>query len=278
MLAIRSESSCLSLLAGKIGEYNPDMHSTPYEDVDSLLKSLLSRMRQTIHERLIGLYLYGSLVTGDFDPGISDIDLLAVTESDITPTESKALSAFHWDFARDNPIWEDRLDIVYLSLPALRDFRFAKSPTVISPGEPFHMREGEALRDWLQNWYIVRDAGVTLFGPPPTEIIPAISQQEFEQAVRNYAFEVSERVLHQPSRKIQAYVILTMCRVLYLLRTGKQTSKRRAAFWACEEFSEWSPLIQSALAWRLAGQEENVDHAATRAETIRVVQFFKELI
>ncbi len=203
------------------------MLHTSYTDINRLLESFLSHIQQIFQEKLVGLYLYGSLTTGDFDPDSSDIDLLAVTSSQITAPEFDALRAMHRDFARDNPEWEDRIDAVYLPVAALRTFRSEKNPIVVSPGEPFHVREGEALRDWLQNWYIVRENGLALFGPPPKAIIPLITQDEFVAAVRRYAAEVSERVRHEmDSRKSQAYTILTMCRVLHVHRTGKQASKR----------------------------------------------------
>ncbi len=40
---------------------------TPYADINELLDQLLSRIQAILSERLIGLYLFGSLVTGDFD-------------------------------------------------------------------------------------------------------------------------------------------------------------------------------------------------------------------
>ncbi len=249
------------------------MLHTSYTDINRLLESFLSHIQQIFQEKLVGLYLYGSLTTGDFDPDSSDIDLLAVTSSQITAPEFNALRAMHRDFTRDNPEWEDRIDAVYLTVAALRTFRSEKNPIVISPGEPFHVREGEALRDWLQNWYIVRENGLALFGPPPKAVIPPITQDEFVEAVRRYAAEVSGWIGHERNRKSQAYAILTLCRALHVHRTGKQVSKRQAALWAQEELPEWSRLIQSALAWRQAWRDEHVDHAATRTETMQFVKF-----
>jgi len=252
------------------------MLDTPYANINRLLESLLSRIRRIFHERLVGFYLYGSLTTGDFDPDSSDIDLLAVISSQITAPEFDALRAMHRDFARDNPEWEDRVDVVYLPVMSLRTFRSEKSPIVISPGEPFHVREGETLRDWLQNWYVIRESGLALFGPPPKAIIPPITQDEFVDAVRRYATEVSERVRHERDRKSQSYAILTMCRALYVHRTGKEASKRQAALWAQQELPEWSRLIQDALAWRQAWREEHIDHL--NAETNRFVNFVSDQI
>ncbi len=40
---------------------------------------------------LVGLYLYGSLVVGDFDESRSDIDLLAVTRGLLAPETERAI-------------------------------------------------------------------------------------------------------------------------------------------------------------------------------------------
>ena len=51
---------------------------TAYADINELLEILLTSMQKILGEKLVGLYLYGSLVIGDFDPAISDIDLFAL--------------------------------------------------------------------------------------------------------------------------------------------------------------------------------------------------------
>ncbi len=253
------------------------MPKTPYADIDRLLESLLSRMRHIFQEKLVGVYLYGSLTTGDFDPEISDIDLLAATASDVSDREFEALRALHRDFARDNPGWEDRVEVAYLSVAALRTFRSERSPiAVISPGEPFHMTE--AGREWLMNWYVVRERGVALFGPPAESLIAPITREEFAGCVRDYAADWGDRIEDVRDRKEQAYATLTMCRALHLHRTGKQASKRQAALWAQEELPQWSGLILNALTWREAWREGEVDHDATRAETVRFVKFVRDRI
>ena len=253
------------------------MQETSCADINALLESLLSHLRNIFQEKLVGLYLCGSLTTGDFDPEISDIDLLAAISSDVSDREFEALRAMHRDFVHDNPAWEDRVEVAYLSVTALRTFRSETSQiAVISPGEPFHMKE--AGKDYLQNWYAVRESGVALFGPPAKAIIAPITEDEFVQAVRYYASWMGEAVNDVRHRKGQAYAILTMCRALHVHRNGRQASKRQAAQWAQEEMREWSWLIQSALAWRKAWREDDVDHAATYADTVHFVNFVRDQI
>ena len=47
-------------------------------EIEALLGRLTDEIRRNSNDSLVGLYVYGSLVTGDFDKYRSDIDLLAV--------------------------------------------------------------------------------------------------------------------------------------------------------------------------------------------------------
>lgn len=250
---------------------------TLYPDINRLLDTLLSQIQIILSDKLVSLYLYGSLVTGDFDHDISDIDLLAVTSSDLDPAEFDRLQQMHDDIADQNKQWDNRIEIAYLSTAALKTYKSHPSNiAIISPGEPFHTKEAGI--DWLINWYIVREKGIPLFGPSPDIIIDPITHEEFIQAVidqtKDWGMSAAGGGLdHIHSRPYQAYAILTMCRALYAFKNGDQVSKKQAALWAQKELPEWSSLISNALAWREAYREQDVDHAATLPETVGFVRF-----
>ncbi|MBI4219315.1 MAG: DUF4111 domain-containing protein, partial [Chloroflexi bacterium] len=145
---------------------------------------------------------------------------------------------------------------------------------VISPGEPFHMKDAD--RGYLMNWYSVRERGVRLFGPPSTTVIPPIAHDEFVRTVRDYIPWLGEWLRDVRDRKAQAYAILTMCRALYLHTTGEPAGKRRVALWAQQRLPDWAGLIRGALEWRAAWRETNVDAAATYGDTVRFVEFVTE--
>ena len=253
------------------------MHPTPYPDVNSLLDNLLFQMQQVLGANLVGLYLYGSLVTGDFDHECSDIDLLAVTASDVDEQEFAGLQEMHTAFARVHKEWEGRIEVAYLSAAALQTFRDQRSQiVVISPGEPLNIKD--AGEDWLINWYIVREQGVTLFGPPPTMLIDAITKDEFIHCVKKHAEEWNQWIEHAQEQKAQSYAMLTMCRALYAVTNGEQSSKKQAAEWVGQQWSEWSDLLQEALRWRADRSTEPVDDAATYPQTVRFMQFASEKI
>src|SRR6266496_5041996 len=245
---------------------------TPYADINELLEILLSEMQKILGEKLIGFYLYGSLVIGDFDPTISDIDLVAALASDLDVKEFEALQKMHVDFAHQHKEWDDRIEVCYISVAALQTVKTGTSQVAnISPGEPFHKRETSI--EWLISWYVVRETSITLFGPSPQTIIEPISKDEVLQVIRTHAKAWDEWIYDMHNRKSQAYAILTMCRALYTLKYGEQVSKKQAALWAEKEFPAWASLIENALLWREAWRNENVDHDATFQETLRFVRF-----
>lgn len=251
------------------------MPVTPYPDIDDLLSGLLSQIHRILGKKLIGLYLYGSLVTGDFDEEISDVDLLAATASDIDDQEFDQLRKMHNDFVSNHPRWDNRIEIAYLSVTALKTFKSHISKiAVISPGEPFHIKE--AGKDWLINWWVMREQGIPLLGPAPTVLIEPITKAEFLQAVQDQAREWGEWIHHMRQRKSQAYAVLTMCRALYAYENGEQVSKNQAARWAAEHLPLWASLIHRALVWRHERQDKEVDHEATFPETVRFVRFVIE--
>jgi len=77
-------------------------------------------LAQKVQNKLVGLYLYGSLTTNGFDPLRSDVDLLAVLSSDLTEPELNRLLAVHSDLVHHNPAWDDRIEVVYVPVPALK--------------------------------------------------------------------------------------------------------------------------------------------------------------
>jgi hypothetical protein len=248
------------------------MQPTAYPDINNPLTFLLSQVQRVLGKKLVGLYLYGSLVTGDFDDEISNIDLLAATSGDIDEPEFDELQKMQDDTVQNYPKWEGRLEIAYLSQQALKTFRTHTSTmAVVSPGEPFHFND--AGRDWLMNWYMVREKGITLFGPPPEAIIELISRAEFVKAVKEHAVAWRRWIDDAHSRPFQAYAILTLCRALYTCKNGEQVSKIKAASWAEQELPEWSSLIRNAVLWRRAWREEDVDHSATMPETRRFANY-----
>lgn len=233
-------------------------------------------MQSILGEKLLGLYLYGSLVTGDFDKNTSDIDLLAVLETDIDDKEFEALQKMHQDFASEHREWDNRIEVQYMPKLALRNFKTKDSEVVvISPGEPFHKRI--VGKHFLINWYIVQEKSLTLFGADPKTIIDHISKEEFIQSNKDHVKNWGEWVKDMHTKRAQGYAILTLCRAFYAVKNGEQLSKKQAAEWVKKELPEWSYLISNALKWRTS-EDNKIKDETTYLETEEFVNFVRNKI
>lgn len=220
---------------------------------------------------LVGLSLYGSAVSGGFDPGVSDLDLVAVTARDAADLDLEALDRAHRSFLSMHSDWRDRLEVVYIGAETLRAFRTSSAPlAVTSPGEPLHL--SGPVRDWLQNWYLVRERGVTLAGRPFSDIVPPVCLDEFLSGVQRYVAWLAGPDLDGRSRGSLAYAALSVCRALRTVQTRQLGSKQDGAASVARREPQYAGLIESALACRLAGGRAGFDDPATRAAAIAFVR------
>jgi hypothetical protein len=216
---------------------------------------LATDISAAVGDDLLGLYVYGSYVFGDFDADRSDLDLLAVLATDPTTGTLAVLRRMHRQIAAENAAWADRIEVEYVSSAALSEFRTNPRPMArISPGEPLHMVS--ATGHYLLTWYAARTRGLVLRGPAPDVIVPAIGADEFRAAVIEHAARWPEWVLNHRTVGAQAYAVLTLCRALQSL-SGRDVSKRQAARYGSENLPRWAELIRWAEAWWYHGGSDS---------------------
>ena len=235
--------------------------------VISIRDSIVANLKSS----LLGLYLHGSLVAGDFDREVSDIDLIAVLAHEPSDEMSAALKEAHDLLAQTHPGWEGRIEVVYVSAVGLRTYRDGiRRMAVISPGEPFHVVA--AGPDWTLTWYPARADAVALAGPPISTFIPQIPEEEFLDTIRACLRKLPTAIKDDDTRGSCAYVVITVCRGMYTLAFRERPSKIKAATWAARKFPQWGGLIESALAWRSAQWARPVADPIAVAESRRFVR------
>jgi hypothetical protein len=224
------------------------------EDPRATLAQLIDTIAGHFGPRLIGLYLFGSLSNGDFAPGRSDLDLIAVLGTPVAEgPDLDALRVLHEHFEDERPGWRGRIEVLYLTRDVLATFSDAPTGTVarVSPGEPLHLRELDGERGWRLDWAGVLNGGETLSGLPPDQVGPWISDKQLREAMVSHLDQLRHEVRDSdvawvPAR--QGYLAATISRGLYSLQTGRQTSKAAAIEWAAHRYLAYADYLMSAFA------------------------------
>ena len=241
---------------------------TPYPDVNEILSFLFSHVQEILGDQFVGMYLYGSLAHGGFDEH-SDIDILFVTETEISTEAFSALKALHQQINELDSPWAFQVEASYIPQAALRRFDPADK---LHPhmdrggGEVLHIMSHES--NWIIQRHLLREHGIVIAGPSLQELIDPVSPDDLRQAVVDVLplwvppFLADPSQIHQ--RGYQAYCVLTLCRMLYTLKHGKVLSKPAAAKWALENLDpKWKPLVERALIGRqnpeLAPPAQDID-------------------
>ncbi|HKZ82363.1 MAG TPA: aminoglycoside adenylyltransferase domain-containing protein [Anaerolineae bacterium] len=227
---------------------------TPCPDVNAVLHELLSGVQSILGNHFIGMYLYGSLAIGDFNPHRSDIDFVVVTAAELPDEMLPTLDAMHVRIAAGGSTWAAELEGSYIPQRALRryDPAQARHPHMDMGGD---LRVEQHDSDWVIQRHILREHGVVLAGPAPHTLIDPVVPDELRQAVLDTLRGWWAPMLDDPARlhspRYQVYAVLTMCRMIYTLRHGTVVSKSVAARWAQDTLGgRWTELIERASAWR----------------------------
>lgn len=236
-------------------------------------QSVGSEIRQALGERLLGLYLHGSVVSGDFAPGRSDLDLLAVLADDPDTDVLARLADVHTRVATEHVAWQGRIEVEYVGLGALSDAASSGPPAHtlarISPGEPLHLLPSSPHR--LLGWDTVGRTGQVVLGPPAAELIPRFDPRAVRRAALEHVrdWPAWARDMHLVGG--QVYSVLSVGRAYCLFVLGAQYSKKRAAVEVAAAEPRWAEVVTWAMRWWYA---EGSDDAAVRPD--EVVAFVDE--
>lgn len=236
-----------------VSNVNKPGNPTPYPEINELLAALLLEAQAVLGERLVGMYVHGSLASGDFAPRRSDVDFVAATVETLPAEMLPQLAAMHSRLRRSGLKWAAKMEGSYIPLAALRRYDPAncRYPALRIDGS-FDVDEHGS--DWVIQRHILREHGIALAGPPPHTLIDPVEPAALRQAAWGILDTWWRAKLEDPtllrSSEYQAYAVLTMCRALYTLQYGRVVSKEAAARWAQDDLEDrWEELIELALAW-----------------------------
>lgn len=216
-----------------------------------------------------GVYLVGSTALGDYRPGKSDLDILALTRDPLSDEQLDALDAMHQSLKRDG---QPHLDATYLPCEGLsrRAEQDAHGRACVVDGE-FH-RSGEGQE--LVVWATLDQCGITLLGPEAKSWKAAPDAAEFrtwnlgnlESYWRAQFGQRARDVLKEraPDSAFSSEMAVWMAtgpgRLHRTIATGEIVSKSAAADYTAQLFPAYAPILLRAKASRLG--DESVSFTA----------------
>jgi streptomycin 3"-adenylyltransferase len=249
-------------------------------DVQLYLDRVVSTLRKQLGAELVGVYLHGSLAMGAYDPGRSDVDILAVCTGPLSPRRRMQLGEALAAIPR--PPSGGDLELSVVTSAAVRTPSAAPSfeihvhthdePPVVDGAD----RSGDG--DLVIHFAVARARGRALFGPRPGELFVAPERASLILAFLSDIDWARESGTagweghHMPDLASMAYRVLNAARSWRYLETGEVGSKVEGAMWLkrMDSDPDLHRLLDAALAFQRGDVPDRPDGRAVDAFVDRV--------
>jgi streptomycin 3"-adenylyltransferase len=235
------------------------------EFVREALRETLSGVHSILQDNLVGVYLYGSLAMGCFNPKSSDIDIVLVVRKGLPEEQRKKVL----EYLKGVGSKDRRIELSIVREDVVRNPRY---PMMVDLhfeywGDVF---ESEEDKEILSNLYTARERGFCVWGVPIGDVFSEIPAEYHLRSVvedlehtRKCLHESSERVGYDPA----VYWVLGSCRILAFIREGKVLSKLEGGWWGMVNLPrEYHDLVGQALSCYRGKKKERVwDHEKLEA-------------
>ncbi|GAA4599929.1 putative nucleotidyltransferase [Actinoplanes octamycinicus] len=229
-----------------------------------IAESFLRRADDLAPGLVEGFYLQGSVALGDYRPGVSDVDFVAVTSR---PPAPELIGRIHRELPR-----RPRLDGIFVGWDDLR-----RDPAKLPPGPAVHEGRVLAASDFERNlvtWHVLAQGGVALRGPARPEIYtdwPALA--ELTRAnLASYWRPWVRRLRGGPvgfTGWAVSWTVLGVARLRHTLAAGEVTSKTAAGEFAVARYGrEWERIVGEALRLRCGGAARYRNPLRRRADML----------
>jgi len=169
------------------------------------------------------LLVAGSLATGDYVPGVSDLDLVALTAGPVGPAHQEVLAGLHRELDQEAALGLG-LGCVYVDAGRLADLG-ALHPTWTHGSLVQRILSGVTRAELVRH-------GFAALGRPPAAVLPAVTDDDVRRAARSelcgYWARAARRPLWWLSPVIADLGLTSMARGRHALATGQLLTKTQA--------------------------------------------------
>jgi predicted nucleotidyltransferase len=222
---------------------------TSNSELNAILHEFVKSVQEILGENFVSAYLQGSFAIGAWDND-SDVDFTIVTEHDVSEDDLLALQTMHARIYKLESEWAKHLEGSYFPKEILKGDDPAKKELWYLDNTSDKLILSTHDNTLVVRW-VVREYGITLAGITPKELINPISPDDLRQEVlatmQEWADEIFSGLWNLDNRWAQTFAVLSYCRMLHSLHTGRIASKLSGAQWAKSKLdNRWADLIQKA--------------------------------
>ncbi|MEU5665873.1 nucleotidyltransferase domain-containing protein [Streptomyces longwoodensis] len=190
-------------------------------ETDLVLQRFVSAVRQAVPT--VAVWAHGSLALGDFQPGRSDLDLIAVVDVPLDGEDKDRLAVMHQRFSEEEQA-AAKLHCSYMVRTELAEagadhVTWAHGMILDRPVTPVTRRE-------------LLEGGLTLYGPPPVELLPPLLPGQLEDFIRRDLAEFWLPATGKPHLWLRDIWVdlglLVLARATVTLRDGRLITKGEA--------------------------------------------------
>ena len=217
-----------------------------------LLARIVSGFHDVLGDKLVGVYLHGSIAFGCFTWETGDMDFLAVVDEPLTQPEKEALIRILLDMTPEAPPKGFEMSVMLRSAcapfrhPAPFELHFSNAHKARAEADlSAYCREMHGVDpDLAAHVTVLRSAGRTVQGAPSDAVFGEVPRGAYVDSILADVEDAEGDIADNP-----VYVILNLCRVLAYLTDGTVLSKAQGGCWGLTHLpGEYHPLLQGALA------------------------------
>lgn len=239
--------------------------------IQKLLKQYGEMLRDTLGDKVHGVYIYGSLATGAFDENKSDIDFMTILKTDVTQETVEQLQSIHKRLKLLHPM-AVRLEGEYVPLADV----ITSKPSKTYPYFAFGKFQGYVGIKSMA-WYQIVTMGIPVCGEKLDTVVKTVDwkivEEELRDRLENYWPGKAGKFALGLLDGWFTLIILNICRIYYALDNRTFTTKTGGGEYVLTKIpQEWHPLIREAL--RVQNGQPGPSEFSSRLKRMRKMQEF----
>ncbi len=220
---------------------------TADSDLNDVLNQFVTSVQALLGKNFVSAFLHGSFAIGGWDAD-SDVDFSIVTEHHVSEENIIALQSLHARIYNLESDWAKHLEGSYFPKKILKNGDPTKKELLYLDNAHHKLILSDHDNTLVVRW-VLREYGITLAGIDPQALITPIPADtlrlEVFATMHEWAAEIFTGKWGMNNRWAQPFAVLSYCRMLHTLHTGRIASKLSAAQWAKNALDKhWSDLIQ----------------------------------